>query len=96
MRILVFVLAIFVLTAGIVTRAEAQNYPWCAIYSGRAGGGTNCGFTTFQQCMDTVGSAVIASQIRNTSLHPGRIHRRGCEGAIHIEYLARELAACSD
>ena len=54
MRILVFVLAIFVVTAGIVTRAEAQNYPWCAIYSGgMGGGGTNCGFTTFQQCMDT-------------------------------------------
>jgi hypothetical protein len=32
-------------------RAEAQNYTWCAIYSGRSGG-TNCGFTTFQQCMD--------------------------------------------
>jgi hypothetical protein len=54
MRYLLFVLAIFIVTAGIVTPAEAQNYPWCAIYSGGgAGGGTNCGFTTFQQCMDT-------------------------------------------
>jgi uncharacterized protein DUF3551 len=33
--------------------AEAQNYPWCAYYSDFDGGGTNCGFTTFQQCMDT-------------------------------------------
>jgi hypothetical protein len=35
---------------GIGTRAEAQNYPWCAIYSGggAAGGGTNCGFITFE------------------------------------------------
>src|SRR5262249_29049382 len=32
----------------------AQNYPWCAIYSGgTGGGGTNCGFTTFEQCMET-------------------------------------------
>ena len=39
---------------GIGTRAEAQNYPWCAIYSeGAAGGGTNCGFTSFEQCMAT-------------------------------------------
>jgi Protein of unknown function (DUF3551) len=54
MRLLLFVLAIFVVTAGIVMRAEAQNYPWCAIYSGgMGGGGTNCGFTTFQQSMDT-------------------------------------------
>jgi hypothetical protein len=35
------------------TRAEAQNYRWCAIYGGFDDGGMNCGFTTFQQCMDT-------------------------------------------
>jgi len=52
MRMLFFVLAIFAVTAGIGTRAEAQNYPWCAQYSGL--GGTNCGFTTIQQCMATV------------------------------------------
>lgn len=35
--------------------AQAQNYPWCAIYSGGSmGGGRNCGFTSFQQCQDTV------------------------------------------
>ena len=25
----------------------------CAIYSGKSGGGNNCGFITFEQCMDT-------------------------------------------
>jgi hypothetical protein len=35
--------------------ALAQNYPWCAQYSGgQNGGGQNCGFTTFEQCMATV------------------------------------------
>ncbi len=29
-------------------------YPWCAVYGGRGGGGTNCGFSTWQQCMATV------------------------------------------
>jgi hypothetical protein len=29
-------------------------YPWCAVYGGRGGGGTNCGFRTWQQCMATV------------------------------------------
>jgi len=53
MRILLFILAIFVVSAAIGTRAEAQNYPWCALYSG-PGGGTNCGFTSFEQCMDTL------------------------------------------
>jgi hypothetical protein len=54
MRLLLFVLGICVAVIGVATRAEAQNYPWCAYYSGAAGGGgTNCGFTTFQQCMET-------------------------------------------
>jgi hypothetical protein len=33
--------------------AAAQNYPWCAYY-GAGFEGTNCGFTTFEQCMATV------------------------------------------
>jgi hypothetical protein len=49
MRILLFMLAIVVVTAGIGTRTEAQNYPWCADYAGF--GSQNCGFTTFQQCL---------------------------------------------
>ena len=52
MRLWLLILGVSVCMAGIGTRAEAQNYPWCAIYSGRAGG-TNCGFITFEQCMDT-------------------------------------------
>ncbi len=55
MRILLFVLAIFVVAAGTGTRAAAQNYPWCADYG--TGGGTNCGFTSFQQCMATLSGA---------------------------------------
>ena len=52
MRISLLLLAIFAVTAGIGTPAQAQNYPWCAQYSGL--GGTNCGFTTFAQCMATL------------------------------------------
>jgi hypothetical protein len=29
-------------------------YPWCAVYGGRSGGASNCGFLTWQQCMATV------------------------------------------
>jgi Protein of unknown function (DUF3551) len=53
MRLLVFILGISVGIVGIGNRAEAQIYPWCAIYSSEATGGTNCGFTTFEQCMET-------------------------------------------
>jgi len=54
MRILLLLLAAYVAAVAVGTRAEAQNYPWCAYYSGGGvGGGTNCGFITFQQCMET-------------------------------------------
>ena len=52
MRLLLLMLGISVCVVGIGTRAEAQNYPWCAYYSSRSGG-TNCGFISFEQCMDT-------------------------------------------
>ena len=54
MRLLLFTLG---LCAGIVSignRAEAQNYPWCSQYSEGGAGGRNCGFTTFQQCLENV------------------------------------------
>ncbi|MGB6537190.1 MAG: DUF3551 domain-containing protein [Xanthobacteraceae bacterium] len=54
MKFLFFVAATFVAAAALGTPAQAQNYPWCANYSGHGGGGTNCGFTSFQQCMATV------------------------------------------
>ncbi len=54
MRLLLLTLGIGVAVIGIGTRAETQNYPWCAYYGGGDDGGTNCGFTTFQQCLDTV------------------------------------------
>ena len=34
--------------------AQADPYRWCAEYTGGRGGGTNCGFVTWQQCMATV------------------------------------------
>jgi len=55
MKPLLFMLAICICVVGIEKPAEAQNYPWCAIYGGGDGGdgGTNCGFVTFEQCMET-------------------------------------------
>jgi len=53
MRLLLFILGMCVGIACTERPAEAQNYPWCAIY-GTGFEGTNCGFTTFQQCLNTV------------------------------------------
>jgi hypothetical protein len=51
-------------------------YPWCAEYSGgRGGGGTNCGFSTWNQCMATV-SGIGGFCVRNQFYNPGRPVRR--------------------
>ena len=66
-------LSIFTLFAAVVTLvtpADAQNYPWCAIYSrGGAGGGTNCGFVSYTQCMATA-SGLGSFCYRNTQFVP--------------------------
>ena len=51
MKLVLFALSIVAATTVLNTPTKAQNYPWCAYYSGK--GGTNCGFTTFEQCMET-------------------------------------------
>jgi hypothetical protein len=67
MRLLLLMLGISVCVVGIGTRAEAQNYPWCAYYSGK--GGTNCGFISFEQCMETARGLGSNCQ-RNTQYVP--------------------------
>ena len=42
------------LTTLLLCEGAAQAAPWCAHYGGRGGGGTNCGFYSFQQCMAAV------------------------------------------
>jgi hypothetical protein len=78
MRILPFMLTIFVVTAGIGTSAQAQNYPWCADYAGF--GSQNCGFTTFQQCLAAL-SGNGGLPIRNMFPRPSR----GRESALVID-----------
>ena len=69
MKNMFFVLSVAVMTVFVGTRAEAQNYPWCSIYSGSMGGSQNCGFTTFQQCLENVrGIGGFCQQ--NYSYHP--------------------------
>jgi len=54
MRLLLLTIGLIIATSALGPRANAQNYPWCAQYSGRDGGGQNCGFVSFAQCMATV------------------------------------------
>jgi hypothetical protein len=52
MKSLLVVLGILAGTAVLGGSAQAQNYPWCAIYS--AFGARNCGFATFEQCQENL------------------------------------------
>jgi Protein of unknown function (DUF3551) len=70
MKVLLATIAILAAIAAVSSRAEAQNYPWCAYYGGRSGGdGVNCGFTTFEQCLATV-SGIGGYCDRNTQYVP--------------------------
>ncbi len=53
MRIFLFFCSFCLGATVIATHAKAQNYPWCAQYS-KGGDGQNCGFVSFEQCMETV------------------------------------------
>lgn len=68
MKAFLFVSAALLGIAGMSTQADAQNYPWCA-YLSVNGGATNCGFTTFEQCMMTLGG-MAGFCMRNTQYVP--------------------------
>lgn len=44
-------------------------YPWCAIYSERTVGATNCGFSTLAQCRATV-SGIGGGCVQNPAYDP--------------------------
>ena len=51
MRPWLWMLGLVVGAATFAGSANAQNYPWCAVYGGAdSGGASNCGFSTFEQC----------------------------------------------
>jgi hypothetical protein len=56
MRAIAAAVAVFAMTTMLDFPAAAQSYPWCARYLGR-GGGTNCGFVSYEQCMMTARGA---------------------------------------
>jgi hypothetical protein len=68
MRLLLLMMTICVGLVGVGESAEAQNYPWCA-HLGTGFESTNCGFTTFRQCMDTV-SGIGGFCMENNAYQP--------------------------
>jgi hypothetical protein len=69
MKFPLFAFSFITVAAVSVSAAEAQNYPWCAQYGGTPSGPTNCGFVTFQQCLDTI-SGIGGFCVRNNMYQP--------------------------
>ncbi len=68
------------------TASHAEQYPWCAQYGEWGGGGRNCGFLTYEQCMDAAaeedGAARLTSDRLRTNYFPAtqalaRLPKRG-------------------
>ena len=79
MKTLTLALSAVIGIAALAGRAEAQNYPWCAVYD--TGDATyNCGFVTFEQCLATVrgiGGTCMANTTYNPAVSPRpRWHNR--------------------
>jgi hypothetical protein len=54
--------------------AQAAGYPWCAQYgSPFGGGGRNCGFSTYRQCVATVSG--IGGSCERNPFYEGRRRR---------------------
>ena len=57
-RLLGALLFVTARVASVPHSAKAEIYrPWCAQYYGFGGGGTNCGFISYEQCMMTARGA---------------------------------------
>jgi len=52
MKAALFLIGVSAATSAIGTPAHAQNRPWCAFYDALYA--TNCGFSTYEQCLATV------------------------------------------
>jgi hypothetical protein len=67
-RIFLFILGVFAAVVCFEKPAAARNNAWCA-YLNFAGGGTNCGFSTFQQCLAAVSGDSSSSCGPNPQYH---------------------------
>ena len=63
------IIALLLILPGVLIearQASAEVYrPWCAQYTGARGGGTNCGFTSYEQCRMTATPGSGATCVRN-------------------------------
>ena len=61
--------------------SHAEPYKWCAQYGGRDGGGRNCGFVTYDQCMQTIRG--MGGFCERNAFYTGPEERRAPRGRKH-------------
>jgi len=88
MKLILFVLGVIGATTVFNTSIQAQNYPWCALYSG--GEGLVAVQTAVSQHFNNAwtppaGWAASANPTRSISLLRDHIHQLGIDKAILIE-----------
>lgn len=74
MKTTLYLCGVLSVTALIGTPAHAQTYPWCAFYTGPFQA-TNCGFSTYQQCMATISGIGGYCQPNTMYVPPSARHR---------------------
>jgi len=75
-----FILGAIALISALATPARAEiQYPWCAVYGARGDLGTNCGFSTLEQCRATIsgiGGSCEPNQFYKGPVNTGASHPR--------------------
>jgi len=75
--VIAFGVAAAAVSVGASSPAHAQNYPWCEyIGGGMGGGGRNCGFVSFEQCM-------ASAQGNGGDCRPNTMYEPGAGGSAY-------------
>jgi hypothetical protein len=75
MKVALSLFGVLFIAAAIGTPAQAQDRPWCAYYSGHFGGASNCGFSTYEQCLATISGVGGWCQPNTMYVPPPARHR---------------------
>ena len=67
-KVILFILVVAAAAASGQRPADAQG-AWCTVSYERDNGGENCGFSSFEQCMDTA-RGLAALCVRNLNIPP--------------------------
>jgi Protein of unknown function (DUF3551) len=93
MKPLLFGIGILAAVSSFSPRAQAQNYPWCAyLGGGMGGGGVNCGFVSFEQCMETARGNGSDCRVNTQYSPPPGPHDPAAASAYHHRHVVTKTS----